>query len=85
MAEAEPLLHAGGEPQLAKALEVYDKVVALAPEYAEVWAGAAGSCLVGREWGVEVSRWALEPCTWALANPGNQTRQKSFDLCAAIH
>jgi len=36
MGEAEPLLHAGTEPQLLKALGLYDEVVQLAPSFAEV-------------------------------------------------
>lgn len=35
MAEAEPLLHAGAEPALARALAIYDEVVARAPRFAE--------------------------------------------------
>ncbi|GBF94439.1 hypothetical protein Rsub_07253 [Raphidocelis subcapitata] len=35
MGEAEPLLHANSEPQLARALALYDQVVALAPSFSE--------------------------------------------------
>jgi hypothetical protein len=79
MAEAEPLLHGGTEPLLARALEIYSEVVAAQPSFAEVWGvrvearcarlGALGMALGVARQHSRHSFWGRRrPCRHALAS-----------------
>jgi tetratricopeptide (TPR) repeat protein len=98
MAQAEPLLHAGGDAQLTAALALYDEAAARAPRFAEARNKRATALYLLRRYdeAVAACREALELnphhfgaasgmglCYWSLRQPAPAL--EAFEAALAIH
>lgn len=98
MAEAEPLLHAGTEPQLERALRLYSEVVRVQPAFAEGFNKRATVLFLMHRYqdAIEDCQMVLQLnpyhfgaasgmglCHWSLKQPG--AALKAFQLALDIH